>query len=85
MLLTMKKITPTHTIDWYIKWAASVILIVGMVLSSHNIFPENVIAQSIGALGWLIVGIFWHDRALIIINSIAFVILANGVVRYYIQ
>tara|TARA_Y100000114_G_scaffold144672_1_gene153496 strand:+ start:5348 stop:5590 length:243 start_codon:yes stop_codon:yes gene_type:complete len=80
----MKKVTPTYTLDWYIKWAASIILILGMILSSHNIFPANIIAQSTGALGWLIVGILWNDRAIIIINSIAFIILVNGVVRYYI-
>jgi len=81
----MEKITPAYTIDWYIKWSASIILIASMALNSYNIYPENIITQSIGAFGWLVVGCFWNDKAIIIINLIALGILVSGVLRYYIQ
>ena len=83
--MIMDKVTPTHTKDWYIKWLASIILIFGMILSSNNIYPENIIAQATGAFGWLVVGLLWHDRAIIIINAIAFAILFSSIVHYYMR
>ncbi len=36
----------------------------------------------IGMLGWLWVGILWKDRAIIIVNGAASVILLTGILRY---
>ena len=37
-----KKVTPKGDLSWYIKWLSSIIIIVGMVLSSANIYPLNI-------------------------------------------
>ena len=34
----------------------------------------------IGAFGWLIVGVMWKDRSLIILNTVATTILLYGVI-----
>ena len=81
---TLKKTTPLHTKDWYIKWAASLILLVGMLLTSNNLFPYNLFVHIIGLTGWLIVALMWNDRALIIINAVSIAILANGLLNYYV-
>ena len=78
----MKKITPTHTKDWYIKWVSTIILILGMILTSNNLYPFNLFVHSLGLFGWLIVAIIWNDRALIVINSVYCALLANGIVKY---
>ncbi len=78
----MKKITPTHTKDWYIKWVSTIILILGMILTSNNLYPFNLFVHSLGLFGWLIVAIIWNDRALIVINSVSCALLANGIVKY---
>jgi hypothetical protein len=80
--IASKTVTPTHTIDWYIKWVSSVILMVGMVLAANNLFPWNVIVQCLGIAGWLIVSVMWNDRALIIVNAVGVAILLNGFVGY---
>ena len=80
--IATKTVTPLHTVDWYIKWVSSVILIVGMLLASNNMFPWNIIVQAIGIAGWLIVSIMWNDRALIIVNAIGVAILVNGLVAH---
>ena len=80
---TFKKTTPLHTKDWYIKWAASLILLVGMLLTSNNVFPINLFFHVVGLSGWLIVAMMWNDRALIIINSVSIAILTNGLIHYY--
>ena len=78
----MKKITPTHTKDWYIKWISTIILILGMILTSNNLYPFNLFVHSLGLFGWLIVAIIWNDRALIVINSVSCSLLVNGIVKY---
>ena len=81
----LDKQTPTYTLDWYIKWIASIILIVGVILTSNNIYPLNLIVHAIGMFGWFIVAIIWNDRALLIINAVSLVLLINGLVSYYVK
>ena len=79
------KQTPTHTLDWYIKWIASIILVVGVILTSNNIYPLNLIVHAIGMFGWFIVAIVWNDRALLVINAVSLALLLNGLVAYYVK
>ena len=54
-----KSATPKQTTDWYIKWAASGILLTAMVVRSAGISNlADTILSFIGCLGWLFVGIF---------------------------
>ena len=77
--------TPIHTLDWYIKWIASFLLIIGVVLTSNNIFPANLIFHAIGMLGWFVVGILWNDRALIVINAVTLALMSNGLITHYVK
>ena len=81
----LDKQTPTYTLDWYIKWIASIILVGGVILTSNNIYPLNLIVHAIGMFGWFIVAIIWNDRALLIINAGSLVLLINGLVSYYVK
>ena len=78
-----KKITPKGDLSWYIKWVSSVFIIVGMALTSANIFPVNIIVHGIGVTGWLIVGMLWHDSALIFLNAVAIFVYASGLLNHY--
>ena len=55
IMTVLDKQTPIHTFDWYIKWVASVILVGGVILTSNNIYPLNLIVHAIGMFGWFIV------------------------------
>lgn len=78
---TIKKFTtPKQTKDWYIKWAASVLLLTAMVLRATGDYPFTDMCLSlIGCVGWLIVAMLWKDRSLIILNAIASFILITGI------
>ena len=58
---SLKKMTPHKTKDWYIKWGASLVLIVGIILTSNNIYPLNLYFDIVGLTGWFIVGMIWND------------------------
>ena len=81
----LKKLAPTHTLDWYIKWIASVFLIAGVILTSNNIYPLNLFFHAAGMFGWFIVSILWNDRALLVINAVSLAILINGLVAHYVK
>ena len=69
-------------LSWWIKWASSLILLTAMILRGGQAYPfVDLVLSTIGCIGWLAVGIMWKDRALIILNAAAVVILASGVVR----
>ena len=77
-----KSATPKQTLDWYIKWIASIILLIAMSVRSNpdlTIYDQSL--SLIGCLGWLVVALIWKDRALIILNSTAAIILATGIIN----
>ena len=77
----MTKKHKTQTLDWYIKWLASFILIVGMMLrTTQEYMFLDLLLSCIGAFGWLVVGVMWQDRSLIILNTVATTILLYGVI-----
>ena len=80
--------TPTksnHPFSWWVKWIASVFLIVAMIFTANNIYPYNLFLHFVGLGGWLIVAIVWNDRALIVSNAVALAIFANGMVAYILK
>ena len=83
-----KTLTPTksdHSLSWWLKWVSSIILIFGMIATTNNLYPWNMILQFLGVGGWLVVAIIWNDRALIVINAIAVAIFSNGIVAYILK
>jgi len=77
-----KSATPKYTLDWYIKWISSTILLSAMMVRSN---PELTIYDQglslMGCFGWLVVALIWKDRALIILNAVAVMILGTGLIN----
>ena len=69
----------TKTLDWYIKWIATVFILTGMALrtTQEHMFADITVSM-IGAVGWTVVGIMWKDKALILLNAVATTILLYG-------
>ena len=76
------KVTPYKDVSWYIKWCATAVLLVAITSRAAG-GPQIVdfCLSIIGTLGWTIVGFMWHDRALMILNSVVAGILTVGVLR----
>tara|TARA_B100000809_G_scaffold217700_1_gene223997 strand:- start:200 stop:451 length:252 start_codon:yes stop_codon:yes gene_type:complete len=68
-----------QTVDWYLKWVATVFVLTGMALrtTQEHMFAD-IIVSLIGALGWMVVAIMWKDRALTLLNVVASIILFYG-------
>jgi len=63
-----------------LKWSSSIVLTLGIVLTSYNIYPLNLYVQVIGVFGWLLTGIITKDNPLVFINAVGFVVLISGIV-----
>ena len=50
-----------------------------MTFTAQNIFPFKLYLHVLGTIGWLVVSMVWNDRALIVVNSVALSIFANGI------
>lgn len=79
-----KSATPKGTLDWYIKWISSVLVLAAITIRAADI-PELVIWDLIlswlGAIGWCIVGFMWKDRAVLILNGVVGILLFSGILN----
>ena len=82
---TIKSVTPKYDTSWYVKWVASIFIIIGMMLTSMDVslFPLNLFFHLAGVSGWFVVGMLWHDRSLIVVNGIAIAIFSMGIIKYF--
>lgn len=53
-----------------VKWMASIIQIMGYAATAFGWTPWNLYLFVVGVLGWFIVGVFWNDRAIMLIHAV---------------
>ena len=84
-LSKVRKVTPIHDSTWYVKWISVAFVCVAVLCRSVEEIPKifDVTFSIVGTAGWLWVGFKWHDRALIILNTILLAMLVSGAFRYY--
>jgi len=73
--------TPTGTVDWYVKWAATILAVAGVFLISANFTIYGQIAYLLASMCWVFVGMQWSDRAIMIGSSIAGTAVAMNLVN----
>lgn len=79
-----KSATPKGTIDWYIKWVASILILISLTFRSTgpDFYAFDIAFGWMGIVGWLIVSILWKDRALILLNGVSLVLISIAVLNY---
>ena len=70
-------------IDWYIKWSASIILLMGIISRASGLNAYDLIFSFLGCGLWLVVACLWNDRALIMLNSVDCEILLLGIMNNF--
>ncbi|QPM90517.1 DUF6552 family protein [Pseudooceanicola algae] len=54
-----------------VKWGASIIQIMGYAATGFGWSPWNLYLFLVGVLGWLMVGVLWKDRAIMLVHLVA--------------
>ena len=71
-----KSATPKYELSWYIKWGASLFILISMSMRGiEGLQFLDLCFSLIGVTGWLIVGVLWKDRALILLNGVGVALL----------
>ena len=79
-----KKITPKGDLSWYVKWMSVVLILLSTSFRATGTMPEvDLWFGLFGTIGWFWVGMLWHDRALIMLNSVLVTIICMGLMKFY--
>ena len=78
-----KKVTPKGDLSWYVKWTASLLILLAVVYRSIGLHEYDMWFSIFGTAGWCWVGMLWHDRALIMLNGVLTTLLDMGLVKLY--
>ena len=77
-----KSATPKGDISWYIKWAGSILILVAMSMRGvDGMIYTDLLLSITGVSAWLVVGLMWKDRALIILNAVGLSLLINNLIN----
>ena len=74
----MRAQTARHDPAFALKWAASVIQILGYAATAAGLTPWNLYFFLVGVVGWFAVGVLWRDQAIILIHVVALCAMLVG-------
>jgi Family of unknown function (DUF6552) len=63
-----------------LKWAASIVQIMGYSATAFGLTPLNIYLFLIGLIGWFTVGILWRDKAIMLIHVVALGAMVVGLI-----
>ena len=63
------------------KWIGTILCLVGICLTSLNIYPLNLVFGLIGSFIWTVEGLVAKDYALFTVEAVAVAMYLNGIVR----
>jgi len=64
-----------------ISWLANIITVVGVTLTSFDVYPLNIIILTLAGVFWVITGILWKKPELWTLNALICVIYLYGLFR----
>ena len=67
----LKPVTPEGTIDSYVKWAATILGVLGVFIMSAGFGTLGQVCYALAACCWVYVGHCWNDKAIMIGSAIS--------------
>jgi hypothetical protein len=65
-----------------LKWSGTTLCLIGIALTSFNVYPLNILVGFIGSLLWAAAGYMQDDLPLLVVELVATVIYFFGIVTY---
>lgn len=70
---------PDKDLSWYVKWTAALGLLASLAIRGYGEEGQYYIADNlfnfIGVFGWLLVGLLWRDKSIILSQFVGTVML----------
>ena len=64
-----------------IGWLANLITIVGVTLTSFDVYPLNIAVLSVACVFWIVTGLLWKKPELWTLNAIILFIYLYGLIK----
>ena len=81
-----KSATPKQDLSWYIKWVASVFILSSMSIRGiEGLQFYDTLLSLVGVTGWMVVGLLWKDRALILLNGAGILLFIRTLIVEYLM
>jgi hypothetical protein len=68
-----------------IKWTGTTLCLIGIALTSFNVYPINIVLGLIGSALWTYAGWAQKDMPLFLVEAVAVVMYAAGVITLLLQ
>ena len=65
----------------FIEWSATITLILGVALTSFNIYPSNIYMSALGNFLWLLMALHWKKWSLITIQTFIIILYVGGMIN----
>ena len=70
-------------IEFILEWSSTAILLLGVALTSFNVFPLNLWVCLAANAGWAAIGIVWKKWSLLIVQIVVTLIYVAGIYKHY--
>jgi len=80
----LRPTTPTGTIDYYAKWGATFLAVIGIFLMQADVPFYGKVCYLLSSIGWVYVGSVWNDRAILLGSAITATATAMNLMKYFV-
>lgn len=80
----LRPTTPTGTPDYYAKWGATLLAIIGIFLMHAEVELAGKVCYLLSTILWVYVGSVWNDRAILLGGAITATATAMNLMKYFI-
>jgi len=67
--------------EFILEWSSTLVLLIGVALTSFNIYPLNVYVCLAANLLWLWLGFFWKKWSLIVVELVVVAMYLAGTIK----
>jgi hypothetical protein len=67
-----------------IRWSGTVLCLIGIALTSLNIYPLNLLFGLVGSFLWTIQGYLYRDNALLLVELVAVLMYLAGILKLFV-
>ena len=78
-----KPTTPVGTPDWYVKWSATILAVIGVFIMSAGLTTIGQMLYAAAGICWIFVGMQWSDRAIMIGSAITTTAVCMNLVQQF--
>jgi hypothetical protein len=64
-----------------IRWSGTILCLIGIALTSFNIYPLNLVFGLIGSFLWTVQGYLYRDNALLVVELVAVLMYLVGILK----